>query len=396
MSIFKQSLKEDCTINELIRILSSTTEYDELPVRHNEDKLNFELSKQVPCDVSDLAMDEPSTKAILLFQAHFSRLQLPITDYITDLRSVLDQSIRILQSMIDYASSTDNAWLKCTLKLINLVQMVTQGRWLNDSTIANLPNITKESIVNLWKNGIETLPELMNYSYGEIKNILQKDNELNSDDISQIISTLRYKYPRIDIQITLSTFNIGLNCDLFVLCKLRRYSGNPNKIYSPKWYKPKLEGWIIIISLHNSEKLLAIKRCRISKKWKTTRIKIHIPKNINEIPNYNENDKTILFDIYIMSDAYLGLDQFYTISANLDTYKKSIAIASNRERIPVSKFENAKRKFYNRYNDNEDDNSSIVTFSSRLNNNNNNESKQEYIDDPLFNLETTDDLIGLK
>ena len=130
MAIFKQSLAADNTINELIRILSSTTEYDELPVRHNEDKLNFELSKQVPFSVSDLAMDEPSTKAILLFQAHFSRLQLPITDYVTDLRSVLDQSIRILQAMIDYTSSAEHLWLQTTLKLVNLIQMITQGvKW---------------------------------------------------------------------------------------------------------------------------------------------------------------------------------------------------------------------------------------------------------------------------
>ena len=41
-------------------------------------------------------MDELDTKCIMLLQAHFSRLPLPITDYMMDLCSVLDQSIRII------------------------------------------------------------------------------------------------------------------------------------------------------------------------------------------------------------------------------------------------------------------------------------------------------------
>lgn len=396
MAIFKQSLKSDCTINELIRILSSTTEYDELPVRHNEDKLNFELSKEVPLKVDDLAMDEPSTKAMLLFQAHFSRLQLPITDYVTDLRSVLDQSIRILQAMIDYTSSADHLWLKCTLKLINLIQMITQGRWLNDSTLSNLPGITEQSVINFWENGIETLPELLVCPYDKTRNILRQDEELADEDIDDIMKCIRYKYPRIDVQITLSSFDIGLDSDLMVLCRLKRYSGNPNKIYSPKWYKPKLEGWIIVISLHNSEKLLAVKRVRISRQWKTTRIKIHTPSNVEEIPDYNEEEKTLLLDVYIMSDAYLGLDQFYTVSCNLDIYQQRKQIGGPQR----SKFDQAKRRFSKRYQD--DDVSSIATstaFSSRLTNMNDNndekvvESKQ---DDPFFNLETADDLLDLK
>ncbi|CAL8998015.1 unnamed protein product [Prunus brigantina] len=33
-------------------------------------------------------------------QAHFSEIELPISDYVTDLKSVLDQSMRIIQAMI--------------------------------------------------------------------------------------------------------------------------------------------------------------------------------------------------------------------------------------------------------------------------------------------------------
>ena len=97
MAILAQLLEVDASLTELLRVLTSTTEYEELPVRHNEDKLNFELAKECVHSVTDQAMDEPTTKYILLMQTHLSRLPLPITDYVTDLRSVLNQSILIIQ-----------------------------------------------------------------------------------------------------------------------------------------------------------------------------------------------------------------------------------------------------------------------------------------------------------
>lgn len=57
-------------------------------------------------------------------QAHFSRVELPITDYVTDLKSVLDQSIRILQAMIDVCANS--GWLSSTITCMHLLQMVMQ------------------------------------------------------------------------------------------------------------------------------------------------------------------------------------------------------------------------------------------------------------------------------
>lgn len=57
-------------------------------------------------------------------QAHFSQLELPITDYVTDLKSVLDQSIRIIQAMIDICANS--GWLSSTITCMHLLQMVMQ------------------------------------------------------------------------------------------------------------------------------------------------------------------------------------------------------------------------------------------------------------------------------
>lgn len=55
-----------------------------------------------------------------------SRLPAPISDYVTDTKSVLDQSLRILQAMTDV--SADAGWLDTALVTMMLVQSLMQVR----------------------------------------------------------------------------------------------------------------------------------------------------------------------------------------------------------------------------------------------------------------------------
>lgn len=67
----------------------------ELPVRHNEDLINVELSKALPmrAEALGLPMWDPHVKAFLLIQAFISRIELPISDYVTDQNSVSDRRL---------------------------------------------------------------------------------------------------------------------------------------------------------------------------------------------------------------------------------------------------------------------------------------------------------------
>jgi activating signal cointegrator complex subunit 3 len=85
-----KSLTENNNIESLIDILSKVQEFKGLPVRHNEDILNEALSHLVPLKVNKHMLESPFTKANLLLQAHFDRCPLPITDFITDSKSVID------------------------------------------------------------------------------------------------------------------------------------------------------------------------------------------------------------------------------------------------------------------------------------------------------------------
>ena len=58
-------------IKDLIHILSMAKEFDEIPLRHNEDLMNESLSKLCPFEVDKRTFDSPNTKTNLLIQAHF-------------------------------------------------------------------------------------------------------------------------------------------------------------------------------------------------------------------------------------------------------------------------------------------------------------------------------------
>ncbi len=52
------------------------------------------------------------------------RLELPITDYVGDTKSALDNSVRILQAITDVAA--DAGWLGTTLATMRLIQGLMQ------------------------------------------------------------------------------------------------------------------------------------------------------------------------------------------------------------------------------------------------------------------------------
>ncbi len=96
--VFRDRVQTNSTIRDILGILCDSDEYSELPVRHNEDLQNQDLEKELPWSVqSHHPYDSPHAKAFLLLQAHLTRTPLPVSDYVTDTLSVLDQTIRILQ-----------------------------------------------------------------------------------------------------------------------------------------------------------------------------------------------------------------------------------------------------------------------------------------------------------
>lgn len=71
---------------------------------------------------------------------------------------------------------------------------------------------------------------------------------------------------------------------------------------TPRYPKPKLEGWFIIIGNAETGELLALKKVsQFNTKTKTEMIFFEVPET-----------KSIL-TVYIISDSYLGLDQSFDL-----------------------------------------------------------------------------------
>lgn len=119
--------------------------------------------------VDQFTVDSPHTKANILLQAWMLHLDLPISDYYTDTKSILEQALRILQAMVDVCA--ENGWLSTTLKVMQLTQMIVQARFQTDSSLLNLPHMNKTLLAALWDAGIESLPELMNANEQTVRKV---------------------------------------------------------------------------------------------------------------------------------------------------------------------------------------------------------------------------------
>jgi len=76
------------------------------------------------------------------------------------------------------------------------------------------------------------------------------------------------------------------------------------KAYSPKFPKPKDEGWFFVVGDSDTNELHALKRVGAVRKVDT---------HITLVFYTPEKEGRKTFTLYVMSDSYLGLDQQYDL-----------------------------------------------------------------------------------
>ncbi|KAL0275814.1 UNVERIFIED_CONTAM: hypothetical protein PYX00_003552 [Menopon gallinae] len=278
---FKDSLKNDLNIEQLLQVLCNASEYDQLPVRHNEELLNADLAKLCPLPVNQYSLDSPNTKAQLLFQAHFSRLPMPCADYLTDLKSVLEQAVRILQAMIDMCA--EQGWLEATLRIQQLMQMVLQASWIQASPLLILPHMKEEflSLFTRHKNFFYSLPTLQKAcvkNYSLFLSILQ--TELPDAKIEEMYNTLIH-LPMLNVELKLLTsdgeetidipqpmvkgqwLKVTADEEYTLSVKLQRanevYSSD-TRAFTPRFPRSTDEGWFLTLGCIENRELIALKR----------------------------------------------------------------------------------------------------------------------------------------
>jgi hypothetical protein len=109
-----------------MQLLSGAEEFAQLPVRHNEDTLNSDLSERCVWPIDDGSFGSPHSKTFLLLQAFTQRIELPIIDYVTDTKSVLDQLPRVLNAAVDVSAEVSS--VSAVLALAHTSQLVYQAQ----------------------------------------------------------------------------------------------------------------------------------------------------------------------------------------------------------------------------------------------------------------------------
>jgi antiviral helicase SLH1 len=252
-------VKRDATFANVLSWISHATEYDELPVRHNEDLINAELSKALPLTADDFGLPlwDPHVKSFLLLQAHFSRIDLPISDYVGDLNSVLDQSIRIVQASIDVL--TELGYLSSCVMMISLLQAIKSARWPTDGPLSIFPGIEVEQekkCLEHPKASPRTLIEATTSSHALLEKAARFAGVLPSSFKRFIEPVSRLPILKLDLGVV-NALSLSLNLTRQNPAKVQQ---NGIRIFAPRYPKPQNEGFFVILSYSGTDEIIALKR----------------------------------------------------------------------------------------------------------------------------------------
>lgn len=315
------------TFAQALQWMCRASEYDELPVRHNEDLINAELSKNLPVDADtfDLPMWDPHVKAFLLLQAHFERVDLPISDYVGDQVSVLDQSIRILQASIDVM--TELGHLESCKQMITLLQCVKSARWPTDCPLSILPGL--ENVKSDASSAKTSLVEATNLSSADQSSLISQLSMTNSSlpKALKILSSL----PRIDVSIS----EVNATSMTILLKRNNQFTNNDKQhVFAPRFPKPQTEGFFVLVIDSARNEIIALKRVGWQSGDEKTRIRkglhasavVKIPSPSLVVPHGPSASTNVVsaggrnggsraeefrdrkFEVLVMSDAYIGME----------------------------------------------------------------------------------------
>lgn len=310
--------------------------------------------------VNEYAWDSPHVKTHMLFQAHFGRLELPISDYFTDLKSVLDQAVRILQALVDVLAEAQ--WLSTCRMAMSITQMVIQGRFITDPSHINLPHMSERLINALWEIGIQSLPEIMYADRKLLKQIASRCG-LSEKPIQELLDVIN-RLPVVNMGLDATIFSendnnqrkvsliqqqqegvisqdgqqskvsslvvsplptpvsitVPMGSPIELHIHLDRQSAGRTlglstsipsnsllRVHAPAFPKPKDEGWWLLVGEDERDELLTVKRLAGLKYKLTSTLRIEAPMEVGQH----------VISVYLISDSYIGLDQHISFILNV-------------------------------------------------------------------------------
>jgi pre-mRNA-splicing helicase BRR2 len=307
VDMFSVSLKETTKLRGLLEIVSSATEFDNIPIRHHEETILQRIYDRVPIKLASPKFNTPRIKTNILLQAHFSRVQLP-PDLQSDQTLILERVIPLLQACVDVISS--NGWLSPALSTMELSQMSVQAIWDSDSPLKQIPYFTSDIIKRCEDNGVESVFDIMELE-DDVRNDCLRLDQRKMREVARFVN----RYPNIEVGFDVADKDeVTAGSVVNVKVQLEREAEEEEEVgpvIAPFFPKTKDEGWWIVIGDTETKTLLAIKRVTLHHKL-TVKLDFIAPK---------AGQHTL--KVYLMSDSYNGCDQELDMELNINEGEES-------------------------------------------------------------------------
>ena len=330
--LYSQELISVDTVPELLQLISKASEYDPEPVRHNEGELIEEFSKHVfwQIDPSQIeTYEDGHLKVYLLLQGFMMRLPLPITDFINDQNSVMDNSIRLINALADIAGYYNLS--SQLLLIIQTMPYLIQGVMPHDSQLLQLEGADMGIIRRLNSEGLKTLQDMRRLTDKELDDVFVKCRlERHASEkvcfivecSLQILKAFR-DLPELAMHVAIYDEKAPVDMENIILLSQRQYTIHaslelmkqvPQRVNAPRFKKPKNYSYYVVV-MNEKKKVLGWKRCSVVKH---TTVKIPVI--------FTSNEREML-TVKVFCDSVVGIElesSFkVSITGNEENLKKS-------------------------------------------------------------------------
>ncbi|KAI9907622.1 hypothetical protein PsorP6_002761 [Peronosclerospora sorghi] len=307
IELFACSLKADSKVRALLTILSSATEFSDLPSRYGEDKKLESLAKHLKFPVAAGGdYGQAHVKTNVLLQVHFSKQHDCLSPALRqDLDLILRHAVRLLHAMVDVISS--NGWLKPALAAMDLAQMVVQAQWSCDSPLLQIPFFTRDMLTKLKDLGleaeVETPVDILSIEDDTRSKLLALDTPKMS-----AVAKFCNAYPDVTVQTKIQQDgkNLPQASTVSIKVQLEREGVDEEEDESKEFglvntcYYPvkKAENWWLVLGDSKKNNLLSIKRVPFAGARADLSLQFTAPEEIG----------AHAFHLYVICDSYAGCD----------------------------------------------------------------------------------------
>ncbi|GMF46792.1 unnamed protein product [Phytophthora fragariaefolia] len=311
IELFACSLKADSKVRALLTILSSATEFSDLPSRYGEDKKLEGLAKHLKFPVAAGGdYGQAHVKTNVLLQVHFSKQHDRLSPALRqDLDFILRHAVRLLHAMVDVISS--NGWLKPALAAMDLAQMVVQAQWSSDSPLLQIPFFTRDMLKKLGEmdleEEVETPVDILSMEDDARGKLLPLDTQKMS-----AVAKFCNAYPDVTVQakVLQDGKNLPQGSAVSVKVQLEREGADEDEeeeqdeskelglVNACHYPVKKAENWWVVLGDSKKNTLLGIKRVPFASARANVALQFAAP---DEIGSHT-------FQLYVICDGYAGCD----------------------------------------------------------------------------------------